>query len=279
MSDTTINLQLPGHSAQTQRSAQRQRAGDIAAWLGQGRSSIRAKPRAARGTLAWFFKHTIYTSWLETPAAATVLQGAVGSGKTTLVHTISQRLIDSSAKSGARVLAFYCGYLDGGTPCIEQLLRTILIDIATSSSIPTPLLRLYEGHNAYLMPRQPSVDDLEETVIEVFRAADTAVFLLVDALDEVTDADRPDVIDFLNRVVNESIDNLHVLLINRAGSFLRRLQSNRRWTFETVPRHEVRGDIARFVNDDMEKRDNLEVLDAESKDIILQRLVRNDNDQ
>lgn len=283
LSDTTnvnlnilISLSRPAGSSPAE---QRQRADAIAVWLGNDEVTAYARLRAARGTLAWFFEHSLYTTWLNTPASAVVLQGNVGCGKTTLVNSIDRRLNESFANSGANVVTFYCGNRGTSTTCAEQLLRAILIGVTRTVDIPVPLLRLYERHSSFLTPRQPSTEELESVLFEVLSSISQAVYLLVDALDEVSDAEKPDVIDLLIRLANERYQHLRLLLVNRTGAFLRRFQTNERWRLETIPREQVRLDIARFVKDEIERRESFYDLEAESHDMILSRLVHNNNDQ
>ncbi|KAK5170515.1 uncharacterized protein LTR77_005103 [Saxophila tyrrhenica] len=181
--------------------------------------------------------------------------------------------------SGAQIITYYCGISRASGSCLEDLLRHILVGSITTSSVPPPLLSLFERHNIYITPRRPSVEDLETTVLDILGAGGAEVYLVVDALDEVVDAERVDVVDFLLQLASRSIDTLHLLLVNRSGTFLRRLQASKFWKFDTIPKDQVQQDIARFVKDNIRRHDNLDALEPELQAMILGRLAGHHNDQ
>lgn len=280
--DTTVNLNIPIRSSKSQGlspAEQRHRAETIANWLRSDEPTPQTRPLAARGTLTWFFEHHLYTSWLNTQASATILQGNVGCGKTTLVNHIDQKLNESLGSSGARIITFYCSDLSNSSTCVDRFLRTTLIGAARFSDIPQPLLRLYEQHNSHLVPRQPSTDDLGSIVVEIISSSVNDIYIVVDALDEVQDSERSDIIEFLNRLANEKVNRLHLLLVTRPGVFLRRFQNSDRWSVKTLPREQIRRDINHFVRDEFERRETLHRLNVESRERVVDRLITNDNDR
>ena len=147
--------------------------------------------------------------------------------------------------------------------------------------VAQPLRNLYKRHSSYLVPQQPAVQDLEATTIEVLGTTETQTFLILDAFDEISETERPDVVDFLLNLASAQIVNLHVLVVTRPLPFLRRLrvQANERWTFETIPKCEVRNDIVRLVDDEMERTENLDLLEPELKSLGKQKLAGSENDQ
>ncbi|THW85207.1 hypothetical protein D6D15_08240 [Aureobasidium pullulans] len=196
-----------------QSSKQQQLMRDIQNWLSPSDSSI-SQNKAFRlrhhGTGQWLLNSTFYLSWEKRLDRFIWLHGLSGCGKTVLASSIIHRL---NSASPSRALAFF--YFDvngGGQQTVVQMLRTLLSQLCSRSSII--LDRLQTLYNTCGKgTSSPSIDQLSDTLKDIIGMS-SQVTVVVDALDE---CDKPsEVISWLEDLLEANYSTLRLLVTSRS---------------------------------------------------------------
>ncbi|KAK3319748.1 ankyrin repeat-containing domain protein [Cercophora scortea] len=170
------------------------------------------------GTGAWFLESDDFITWV-TSAGFLWLHGIPGCGKTVLRSTIIEAVKDLCLADDSRKLAyFYFDFQRTSAQNADELLRSLLRQLCGNEmQMPAPAKDLYTkcsgpGH-------LPTTNELEETTLAVIGALGKEVYIMLDALDELTggeDTKRKDVLQLIKRLVGRKLGNLHILTTSRS---------------------------------------------------------------
>ncbi|THY22638.1 hypothetical protein D6D01_06249 [Aureobasidium pullulans] len=230
-----------------QSSKQQQLMRDIQAWLLPSDPSIARKKAfnlRHQGTGQWLLSSTFYLSWEKRLDRFIWLHGLSGCGKTVLASSIIHRL---DSESSSRALAFF--YFDvngGGQQTVVQMLRTLLFQLCSRSSVI--LDRLQTLYNTCGKgTSSPSVDQLSDTLKDTIGLSDQ-VTVVIDALDECSEPSE--VISWLEDLLEANCSTLQLLVTSRStgetGKAIDRWP--RRHELHAVQVDEVNKDISAYLH-------------------------------
>ena len=148
--------------------------------------------------------------------------------------------------------------------------------------LPPKLNSIYEQY--YHNDRQPGLEDLQDIFLATIHQIDS-VFLVLDALDECTEAQRADLCDFFARVMESSngTDNygrVKLFVTSRKEPDIERAFLRRSFPTIEVEAKKVDSDIMLYVTAQVEQRlrdGSLTLSDIMLKDKILTTLTSNAN--
>ncbi|KAI1381066.1 hypothetical protein F4677DRAFT_440283 [Hypoxylon crocopeplum] len=128
---------------------------------------VRRIPEAASGTCNWIFEHDTFRTWLQQKSGILWLQGKPGSGKSTLMRFVADKLLDRPASFGldsgvsSHFFSFGHGEIRNTENDVIDCLRThflaclprekvddILGDLSRCSMMPSTQTQLVPGHSA-----------------------------------------------------------------------------------------------------------------------------------
>jgi hypothetical protein len=120
---------------------------------------------------------------------------------------------------------YYCRFQEENAGEVNLMLRKWLVQLCDVSDIPKALRDLYDSCHEGYPATEPTSNELEQTIFDVLRAYDDnlsarhgyrpKVFLLVDALDEVLDVERAEVLLMLQRISRAGLRNIFLLAVSR----------------------------------------------------------------
>ncbi len=113
--------------------------------------------------------------------------------------------------TGAAVGYFYFDFRDGAKQTFAQVLRSLLVQLCSQSTVAFRVLEeLYNHHDKGR--RMPNSLEVDKALSRVLTALPRA-YIILDALDECTE--REELLDFLKAVADWKLDQLHVLVTSR----------------------------------------------------------------
>ena len=160
----------------------------------------------------WLFQDAQYMRWKTEPAALMWLHGSAGCGKTILSSGIIQSLhIDCEADPLKALAYFFFDFNDAATQSLANLMKSLIVQLLNKCpQIPRVLQDVYSA--CQKGRRDPSSEQLLDMLDSILQTISTS-YLVLDALDEC--AERADLLETLERVVNRRYSNVHILLTSR----------------------------------------------------------------
>jgi hypothetical protein len=156
-------------------------------------------------------------------------------------------------------------------------LRSVLAQLSSDTRVMSELAKLYEK----CKPWAASIEEFISLFLSVIKTSGIdndlpCIFLVVDALDEISDGDqREEFLDFLVKVATRRETRLRILVTSRKGSDIAEiLSSNNGWTPLKIAINDVETDIRRYADVQMAKHRILKDQPAEIKSEIADRLSR-----
>lgn len=145
----------------------------------------------SQGTLNWFFRDGRFRTWRDDEAcqSPSVLwcQGEMGTGKTTLMSQVLERLLSRDA-SQRNVAVIYCRLAEQSSQSAESILGLVLAQLYQnddlSFDIPPAVKGTFESRS-YFWLRRPSLNQLTDWLVSRVPTGGQPAFVLVDALDEL----------------------------------------------------------------------------------------------
>jgi len=138
--------------------------------------------RREPGTGKWLLDSVEYQTWLDSSKQTLFCPGIPGSGKTILAAIVVDDLITRSRNDPTIGVAYiYCNFRQKDDQKIENLLASLLKQLARSRSFPGSVKDLYDRHKE--MQTKPSIDEISKALQSV-SAMYSKVFIVIDALDE-----------------------------------------------------------------------------------------------
>lgn len=135
------------------------------------------------GTGQWFLESEEFREWLEDDRQTLFCPGIPGAGKTVLVSTIIEHISKRFSRTpGISIAYLYCEFTRGEEQSIENLLASVLKQLATTCSpLPEGLVALYDEY-----AKKKVRLSLEEITTNLRSVASSfkKVFIVIDALDE-----------------------------------------------------------------------------------------------
>ena len=237
----------------------------------------------------WFLDGEPFRDWRLNHSTSMWICDNAGIGKTVLFSSAVSRIEQESKSSilGSSLAYFYCSYRKGAQHDLSPILRTLIAQLCPPDAIPGPLQALYEKHISKFPPGVPSESELQTSLLEIIhslrevasvddKAQERDVFVLLDALDELTDADRGPVIKFLEWLSSHGVPKLHMLVTSRDLSGIR--AGLKSWgTPMLMDKKGVAEDIRLFVDGAIQQDSELSRQRVAIKDQIKERLVDESN--
>jgi len=145
-------------------------------------------------TLEWFFEDDRYRTWRDRFRRPRVLwcQGNMGTGKTTLVAQVAERL-SAGDRSQSNVAVVYCRLAEQSHQSAENILGLILAQLYHRKDQGVELPPCIEAafHKASFLSmfrrKKPTLIQLEDWLVSRLLAIKSPTYILMDALDELHD--------------------------------------------------------------------------------------------
>ncbi|KAF1807899.1 ankyrin [Eremomyces bilateralis CBS 781.70] len=164
-----------------------------------------ASKRSA-GTGRWFLDSPKFKRWLADEKQTLFCPGLPGSGKTVITSMVVDTLDDTFQADFTIGIAFYYCSFQRDYQQLEELLRSLLLQLGCRMpSLPNALLDLYQNHGA--RSTRPSVAELFDVLASIV-AAMSKVYIVIDALDEMSSSHRRELLLGLFTLQNNSSANL-----------------------------------------------------------------------
>lgn len=174
-----------------------------------------------KNTGEWILSDSQYLGWVNEPGSALLwLQGNPGTGKSTLMKQIQNRLSNEDGPSKAVVASFYYSAREGAaetshTHMLQALLYQILLQ-ETEKTYPF-FQSVFRDKREQMQPWQ--FEEMKRIFVSLCRSHSDSLrfYLLLDALDESDKGGIPEVISLLKKVTNSEA-KLKVLVASRPSS-------------------------------------------------------------
>ncbi|KAI0430727.1 ankyrin repeat-containing domain protein [Xylaria sp. FL1042] len=181
-----------------------------------------------RNSNTWLLDHPVYRSWRNSSASSTLfLQGAAGSGKSILCSAVIDSFLNEKKLNdlAAPVAYFYCAstQFERERALPSEILRSLLGQLTTGSSnqfaVRSAVIVDFERRLA-----QSAVDGIEMQKLSVQGCvnlilqitATDPLTIIIDALDEIDDGKRPELIRALGQIVANSLNVVKIFLTGRS---------------------------------------------------------------
>ncbi|KAF3097254.1 hypothetical protein TWF102_003923 [Orbilia oligospora] len=211
-----------------------------------------ANPRAAHqnnlslryaGTAEWFADRDEYQTWRNTPNARLWLSGIPGAGKTVMVSSIIESIIDEMEDSDA--IAFhYCDFKSKDSQTLDNILCSLIMQVSKQSASAFDILEeVYIKHNPDGSIGSCLGDcgvDLIQILSQVSKPYANLI-IVVDGLDECTN--RADLAQQLSRLPDIGPNPIKVLLCSRPEPDLENVLS----TYDRIEVAASKSDVQLYV--------------------------------
>src|SRR3569833_1971861 len=215
------------------KSTQEQQSDRFLGWLSStpySQHHDRHSEQRLPGSAEWLFKHPQYIDWnMSSDSALLLLHGIPGSGKTKLVSSVVDRFIQDKLKDSlaAPLAYFYCGDSSIGRTgadadeVMRSLTRQFAVVNREKRQVHEQILLEYERRDA-----EAKLDGFDAPRLRSSECADLILRLLehnpaiiiVDAVDEVEDGLRHELLSSLVRIREESASVVKILVSSRNSS-------------------------------------------------------------
>lgn len=173
------------------------------------------------GTGQWFLEADAFETWVQKDSGSNVLycQGAPGAGKTVLSSIIIKHLQSIYPRHGDVAVAYlFCDYLDKDVTVQSMILSLLKQLLEEHRGLPKAIKDVYDKHKDGKNRARPTLDDFLCCISAVVDDRDfSAVYVVVDALDEFRNEDRPrqDLIEKLLNIQEKSANTFKILVTAR----------------------------------------------------------------
>ncbi|PSN60755.1 hypothetical protein BS50DRAFT_578933 [Corynespora cassiicola Philippines] len=238
----------------------------------------------------WLIERSMFRQWYMGVGGSMWLWGKIGCGKTVMFSAVvsyieSSRVLDNRIRLGH----YYCRFQDEDDNELTLILRRWIAQICYKVTPPGSLNNLHRLCHDVYPPRNPTSEELEAVLLGILRSQDSEekssenirdiesqekIFLLIDALDELTEAHgrNEEVFRFLNRLARANLRNVFILVTSRDRPDIRLyLQPN--FCRLEVDYDAVNKDISLYVLETLRATPRLNSLSKEVKEAIRKRLA------
>jgi len=224
--------------------------------------------RREEGTGQWFLDTPKFKRWLLGYKKTLFCPGIPGAGKTMIAAIAIDHLYQKTLSDDIGITYLFCNYKVQTDQNASSLLAALLKQLVQSRpDIATPVTRMYEDHSK--RRSRPSFDEIFKALQSICSSY-TAVYIIVDALDEC--ANRDGARDRLIDKLRELQGRVDVRLL-----FTSRFISEITQKFEldlTLEVHASEADVRRFVAGQMPRLPNCIRRDDELKRIVQNKIVK-----
>ncbi|KAF3224476.1 hypothetical protein TWF106_003939 [Orbilia oligospora] len=195
------------------------------------------------GTAEWFADRDEYQTWRNTPNARLWLSGIPGAGKTVMVSSIIESIIDEMA-DGDAIAFHYCDFKSKDSQTLDNILCSLIMQASKQSTSAFDILReLYIKHDPDGSIGSCLGDcgvDLIQTLSQISKPYANLI-IVVDGLDECTN--RADLAQQLSRLPDIGPNPIKVLLCSRPEPDLENVLS----TYDRVEVAASKSDVQLYV--------------------------------
>ena len=221
--------------------------------------------RRQEGTGQWFLESPQFERWLQGLEKTLFCPGIPGAGKTIMAAIAIDYLCGKPFGDHIGVAYLFCNYKAQADQSASSLLAALLKQLVQNrSDIPSSIMDIY----CLRSRSSPSLDDIFGALQSVC-SNHTAVYIVVDALDECTEKDstRGQLIDKLRELQARS--DVRLLVTSR---FIQEITKR----FQSDPKlqvHASKEDVGRFLAGQMSRLPNRIQRDDELKQVIQDRII------
>lgn len=237
----TTTVRLLDKTVVIQKSLDEVKKAEFFAWLSStpvAQHHHRINNQLIPGSGAWLLNHAKYQEWLNPSSSSMLLiHGVRGSGKSSILSAVVDSLkspptatVSSATQSPVPCSYFYCSNSpsepDRGSP--EGVLRALVKQLATypdMGSVNQSVWSAYEKRLESVSDRadllQLEVDDCVTLLIDL--SVQNPAYIAIDAIDELEEHSRATLISALQRLQNQSINVVKILLTSRDNAQIQAL--------------------------------------------------------
>ncbi|KAH8781605.1 hypothetical protein BGZ57DRAFT_759893 [Hyaloscypha finlandica] len=144
--------------------------------------------RRAQGTGQWFLDSPKFERWLQGADKTLFCPGMPGAGKTMMAAVVINHFYATAPGNDTGVAFIFCNYKAQADQTAQGLLAALLMQLVhRRPDLAAPVSTIYNKHAKERT--RPSIDDISYALDSVCSSL-TAVYIIVDALDECTEEDR-----------------------------------------------------------------------------------------
>lgn len=243
-----------------------ERHGQMVRWLSTSPNSVHHETiveTRAPNFGQWLLQHEDYKDWWQSSSPSVfLLVGIPGSGKTHLCSTVVDELLKVAASQAlsAPCAYFYCLKTDSepGRSSVDEILRNVLRQLAITDARTQPRVRCMldvefeqRSKSARLSGLDPSrlkTKECVDLIIELVN--DDPVTIVLDAIDQIQDAQRLVLFDAINRILRDAANVVKIFLTSRHDTEL--LSSFPAAKTVSTNSANVRGDMQHFINRELD---------------------------
>lgn len=205
------------------------------------------------GTGKWLLDHQVVRKWFSSSASEILwLHGIPGSGKSSLVSVVVERLIAESTKSpSSHPVYFYCNRNPAEKERADptHILRSLLKQLSTKA-LPSCVVDKFNRERSLQSLDLGATVDLIKAIIETR----TITYIVLDALDECDAALRDDLTASLETILQESQSLVKIFVSSRNDADL--VCWLRDYPNKEVLSSDNQLDLEAFVDNEVDKRVN-----------------------
>ncbi|KAJ7798407.1 hypothetical protein B0H14DRAFT_2388719, partial [Mycena olivaceomarginata] len=219
------------------------------------------------GTGEWFLQHDFFKRWRTGEIRALWCRGMPGAGKTVLTSIVVDKLRTNLPNENTAVAVLYLDHkATTETHSPTNLLAAIWQQLAITNPIPTHVEELYNNHSA--RGTRLSLEEIYSVLNSALQEF-SAVFIIVDALDEYPEKQRLTLLRHLWRLGPA----VGLMLTSRPHINIDHASSN----LEIVDVRAIEQDIRRYVEAQIEESSRLSMHIKNSstlRELIEERIVK-----
>ncbi|KAK6509671.1 hypothetical protein TWF481_004402 [Arthrobotrys musiformis] len=193
-------------------------------------------------TCSWVFKLDSFKSWISGDGESLWIHGIPGAGKTIICSTIIEHV--RTLRAPPKVVYYYFDFSDTRKQLLSGFFQSVIYQlIVATPEIPEVAANLYEEYRGL---QQPGCDEYLEVFMAI--AAKKGVFVIIDAIDECSKAERS---DFFRIFVDNLESKVNLLITSRREPDIEKALSGRFTHSVSIEGHTVDEDVRRHVSNAM----------------------------
>ncbi|CAL1705980.1 unnamed protein product [Somion occarium] len=202
--------------------------------------------RRETGTCSWLLDHLQFMNWRQSMSSTMLhLHGIPGSGKSTLVSTVINQLLQPDQLFGPCALAYhYCDFRNEDSRNPAVVLRTLLVQF-TKFDPSTDTLDNLARHRNEKLHTPTFLDDIYSLLVPAIRTARYTPVVVVDALDECVDVQA--LIQVLKCLQND-VAGIRILVSSRSEESIITPLKGHLFIDITQEARSVNSDIALYID-------------------------------
>ena len=240
-----------------------------------------SQARKSEDTGLWFLDGAAYCKFKEVPQSFLWLHGDSGRGKSVLCSAVINDLrAIQHQRHGISLAYWYFSVNDAERRTLQNFLRALLTQFTTTFAAPHSLINFWEANDrGRTTPRDSDLFSILKDMYKdiVVQEGPTTFFIVVDALDESSEADCEKVLDTLKQVL--SLDGIDIRLLVTSRSINGVVQQGWHEAVQisnvVIPRQIVDQDILVHINDRLQNDEALKKWSPKLRNDISEGLMKN----